>query len=420
MTSVPRTLYQYLRYTRSSRMPLSTHWEKNATPKLLRSFNDVILKDAILVSHVSKMSESAARHRNHRVVMVMVLLIIIFTTSVKGKDPAMNLKVSRRNDPTAESGVLVVDCSVNSWLTKMSTVTSLTVLGSKPYRNQRKFDELAVVDIWSPAPKLTNYLKNEDVVIRGKTAQENFGNAYLVLSWNSQSPFYRHYRYFKCVANGLDPHKQAASISKTVNVGMFQTDCSQKMDSIDSQLREMAEALPVQVENLHSKVEALESKLETFHLIQMFHFKMRKVDTDRFDVSPILKDRFYLASKDEVAFNIEAANQECKSSGGYLVELDDLEEYRNLLWYFLERVPRADTFWTGGNDIDIEGEFIYYNSRKPVPNVDSWWMRGQPDNAGDSEDCLEIRKSYDGLINDWICGRTGKFVCEIELETRRI
>ncbi|GFO29312.1 hypothetical protein PoB_005581700 [Plakobranchus ocellatus] len=35
-------------------MPLSTHWGKNATPKLLRSFNDVRLKDAILVSHVDK------------------------------------------------------------------------------------------------------------------------------------------------------------------------------------------------------------------------------------------------------------------------------------------------------------------------------------------------------------------------------
>ncbi|GFO19239.1 hypothetical protein PoB_004574400 [Plakobranchus ocellatus] len=35
-------------------MPLSTHWGKNATPKLLRSFNDVRLKDTILVSHVDK------------------------------------------------------------------------------------------------------------------------------------------------------------------------------------------------------------------------------------------------------------------------------------------------------------------------------------------------------------------------------
>ncbi|GFO29325.1 hypothetical protein PoB_005583000 [Plakobranchus ocellatus] len=35
-------------------MPLSTHWGKNATPQLLRSFNDVRLKDAILVSHVDK------------------------------------------------------------------------------------------------------------------------------------------------------------------------------------------------------------------------------------------------------------------------------------------------------------------------------------------------------------------------------
>ncbi|GFO31386.1 hypothetical protein PoB_005789100 [Plakobranchus ocellatus] len=98
-------------------------------------------------------------------------------------------------------------------LTDMVTVASLTVFGSKPYRNQGDFDELAVVDIWSQTPKLTSVLDDADAVISGKTGSENDGHSYLTMSWNSPTPGYR--QYYKCVANGLDHQRQATSISTT-------------------------------------------------------------------------------------------------------------------------------------------------------------------------------------------------------------
>ncbi|GFO01001.1 lectin-galc1 [Plakobranchus ocellatus] len=320
--------------------------------------------------------------------MLMVLLIIIFAASAKGMPSAINLDVSH-----TQSGLMVVSCDVDANLTNMVTVASMTLFGSKPYEHQYEFDELAVVDIWSNTPKLTSdQAEDADTVINGKTGPENDGHSYLAMSWNSPTPGYR--QYYKCVANGLDHQRQAASISTTVKVGISNGGCCEKMDSIAS------------------KIEALDSKLETFQQNQNLQFKKVAIDRCRFDVSDISKGRVYLASKAQAAFNIRAANQACKSSGGYLVEFDDDEEYR-FVYDFVTSAGGANNFFTGGNDIQREGYFVYFNSKKPVPILRGWAVR-QPDNAGGSEDCIEIRLNFQGL-NDWVCSQIGKFVCEVEL-----
>ncbi|GFO31298.1 collectin-11 [Plakobranchus ocellatus] len=377
------------------------------------------------------MSERAACFQNY-LLMAMIVLIVTFVTSGKGATPAINLDVSHTNDPTTPSGLLVVNCSVDANLTDMVTVASLTVFGSKPYGNQGEFDELALVDMWSQSPKLTSDLEDADVVISGKTGPENDSHSYLAMSWNSPTPGYR--QYYKCVANGLDHQRQGVSIATTVKIEILNGGCCEKMDSIDSQLREVTEkvgntctaktaaALTGQVKNLHSKIEALDSKiegeiealaskLETFQQNQNLHFKMMAIDKGSFDVSDISKGRVYLASKAQAAFNIGAANQACKSSGGHLVEFDDDEEYQ-FVYDFATRTGGANTFWTGANDIEREGHFVYFNSKKPVPTLTAW-SSGQPDNADGSEDCIEIRLTFG--LNDWICSQTGKFVCEVEL-----
>ncbi|GFO31295.1 perlucin c protein [Plakobranchus ocellatus] len=372
---------------------------------------------------------------------MIILLIVAFAINAKGMTSAINLDVSHTNDPTTQSGLIVVNCSVDVNLTDIVTVASLTVFGSKPYGNQGDFDELAVVDIWSQTPKLSNDIHETGLDVNGNI---DLGNAYLAMSWHSPTPGYR--QYYKCVANGLDRHRQAASISTTVRVEILTGGCCEKMGSIDSQLRKVSEkvgntctaqtaaALTVQVKNLHSKIEALDSKidgqieilgskldgkiealdskLETFQSNVNRQLKMMTIDKGSFDVSDISKGRVYLASKAQAAFNIGAANQACKSSGGYLVELDDDEEYQ-FVYDFVTRTGGANNFFTGGNDIDREGQFVYFNSKKSVPSLTKW-APGQPNNHGGSEDCMEIRLSLKGL-NDWICSATGKFVCEVEL-----
>ncbi|GFN76347.1 collectin-11 [Plakobranchus ocellatus] len=338
------------------------------------------------------MSERAACLQNFPMVIVVVLLIVTFATGLKSTTPGIFLHVSYNDEPKMQSGLLVVNCSVDTKLTDIVTVISLTVLGPKPYGNQGEFDELAVIDIWSKTPKLTSDLEDSKVTIHGKASMEKDSHPYLFMSWNTPTPGSRH--EYKCVANGLDRQRQPASINKAKKVEFSRAGCCEKIDSIDSQLREMSE------------------KLETFKKNLNFQIKMMAIDKSRFDVSNVSKNRVYLASKVQAAFKIQAANEACKSSGGYLVEFDDDEEYR-FVYDFLHRTGGANTFWTGGNDIEKEGQFVYFNSKKLVPSL-TGWSHEQPDNANDNEDCMEIRLNYEGF-NDWTCDESGKFVCEVEL-----
>ncbi|GFO31296.1 C-type lectin [Plakobranchus ocellatus] len=409
--------------------------------------------------------------------MLMVLLIITFAASAKGTASAINLDVSHSTDFTTPSGLIVVNCSVDASLTDMVTVASLTLFGSKPYGNQGEFDELAVVDMWSQSPKLTGDLEDGDVIISGKTGPEHDGHSYLIMSWKSPTPGYRQYykcvangldrqgqgasitttgkvdllkegccekmdsidSQLQEVSEKVDntcTAKTASALTVQVknlnsNIGALDSKIDSKIGALNSKIDSKIEALDTKIDSkiealnskiggkiealdskIDVKIEALDSKLETFQQNMKLHFKMMAIDKGSFDVSDISKGRVYLASKAQAAFNIGAANQACKSSGGYLVELDDDEEYL-FVYDFVTRTGGANSFWTGGNDIEREGQFVYFNSRKPVPILRGW-SGGQPDNVGGNEDCMEIRLNFQGL-NDWICSATGKFVCEVEL-----
>ncbi|GFO43379.1 C-type lectin domain family 4 member f isoform x1 [Plakobranchus ocellatus] len=394
------------------------------------------------------MSERAASLRNYPMVMAMVLSIASFAKSAKATTPAIVLDVSHTVDPATQSALLVLNCSFDANLTDMVSVASLTLFGSKPYGNQSEFDKLVVVDIWSPTPNLTSDLEDADVVIKDKIGQENDSHSYLTISWNSPTPGYR--QYYKCVANGLDRQRQAASISTTVKVEILNG------GSNDSQLREVSEkventctektaaALTVQVKNLLSKIEALDSKiddkiealnskidgkiealesdlpsnfwvldskLKAFQSDLNLQIKMATIDKGNFYVSDISKDRVYLVSKTKASFNIGAANQACKSNGGYLVELDNHEEFQ-FVSDFLTLTGGDGPFWTGANDIEREGYFYYFNSKKQIP---AWaWVPNRADNLHYHEDCVEIRLDLGGL-NDNFCDKKGKIVCEVEL-----
>ncbi|GFO31301.1 C-type lectin-related protein 1 [Plakobranchus ocellatus] len=299
------------------------------------------------------MSERAASLRNYPMVMVMVLSIATFAKSAKATTSAMDLDVSHTIDLTSQSALLVVNCSFDAKLTDMVTGASLTLFGSKAYGNQ---SELAVVNSKSQTLKLTSDLEDADVVIKGKSGQ----HSYLAISWDSPTPGYR--QYYKCVANGIGRQEQ-------------------------------------------------DSKLKFFQSNLNLQLKMVTINDGGFDVSDISKGRVYLASKAHMAFNIGAANQTCKSSGGYLVELDDREEFQ-FVSDFATLIGGTVHFWTGCNDIEREGHFVYFNSKKPVP---FWaWASNQPDNGGAGEDCVEIRLNFDGL-NDLPCDTVGNIVCEVEL-----
>ncbi|XP_048780983.1 perlucin-like [Ostrea edulis] len=67
------------------------------------------------------------------------------------------------------------------------------------------------------------------------------------------------------------------------------------------------------------------------------------------------------------------------------------------------------SYWLGGNDIEIEGEFKWANSDLSLTFTD--WSPGQPDNAN-GEDCIELRGAFHYHWNDLPCNTPHHFICE--------
>ena len=163
------------------------------------------------------------------------------------------------------------------------------------------------------------------------------------------------------------------------------------------------------VNTLTDKLEDLQENLNLFVRNINYQFRLLDFDRKKFFVSTVYEGRVYLIAKASRGFNIEEANKLCMESGGYLVELNDNQEFQfvSSLKDPHERVP----LWTGANDIDNEGTFVYYNSKKPVPPLK--WMAHEPNNALDGEHCVEITSNG---FNDFPCNLEGRVVCEVPIE----
>jgi len=91
----------------------------------------------------------------------------------------------------------------------------------------------------------------------------------------------------------------------------------------------------------------------------------------------------------------------CRRVGGRLAALDEPGEQDLLLGL------GVGPLWLGLDDVLDEGEFVWDGGR---PLGEASWGPGQPDDAGESEDCVELRP--DGTWHDRDCSSLLPYVCE--------
>ncbi|GFR81596.1 C-type lectin fold protein [Elysia marginata] len=132
-------------------------------------------------------------------------------------------------------------------------------------------------------------------------------------------------------------------------------------------------------------------------------FLRHKLDIE--GIGPLFyKDYVYYFSKKAEPFDIDNADQICQAEGGYLAELGDIYE----LTFLIEKIKALrwtiDTYFTGGNDIQTEGLWVYYHSKKPTPLFD--WA---PNNYRGNEDCMSV---YNYRLEDVPCDKIGRFICK--------
>ncbi|GFS16154.1 hypothetical protein ElyMa_004950400 [Elysia marginata] len=136
----------------------------------------------------------------------VVVIVVASLNMTAGHSSAVTLDVSHKPRPgTQSSGFLVM--TVDPSLTRLKTIASLAVLGSKPYGRKGESDQLAFVDMWSNNPTLADDLDESDVLVRGESVPGR--SPFLMLSWNSPTNLY--HNSYTCVANGIDRDGQAES-----------------------------------------------------------------------------------------------------------------------------------------------------------------------------------------------------------------
>ncbi|XP_062066106.1 collectin-11 isoform X1 [Lepus europaeus] len=119
--------------------------------------------------------------------------------------------------------------------------------------------------------------------------------------------------------------------------------------------------------------------------------------------------KLYLLVKEEKRY--ADAQLSCQGRGGTLGMPKD-EATNGLMAAYMAQAGLARVF-IGINDLEQEGAFVY-SDRTPVQAF-SKWRSGEPNNAYDEEDCVEMVAS--GGWNDVACHITMYFLCEFDKES---
>ncbi|XP_020821523.1 collectin-11 isoform X2 [Phascolarctos cinereus] len=118
--------------------------------------------------------------------------------------------------------------------------------------------------------------------------------------------------------------------------------------------------------------------------------------------------KIYLLVKEEKRY-IDAQLY-CHGRGGNLGMPKD-EAANGLLASYINQAGLTRVF-IGINDLEREGTFVY-SDRSPMQTFNKW-RNGEPNNAYDEEDCVEMVAS--GGWNDVACHITMYFICEFDKE----
>ncbi|KAF3826917.1 hypothetical protein GH733_006063 [Mirounga leonina] len=118
--------------------------------------------------------------------------------------------------------------------------------------------------------------------------------------------------------------------------------------------------------------------------------------------------KIYLLVKEEKRY--VDAQLSCQGRGGTLGMPKD-EAANGLMAAYITQAGLARVF-IGINDLEREGTFVY-SDRSPMQTFNKW-RSGEPNNAYDEEDCVEMVAS--GGWNDVACHVTMHFLCEFDKE----
>ncbi|XP_047741225.1 type-2 ice-structuring protein-like [Hyalella azteca] len=110
-----------------------------------------------------------------------------------------------------------------------------------------------------------------------------------------------------------------------------------------------------------------------------------------------------------------AARTLCGLLGGDLIILDDCHQYRKVYLYLTEKGYKPVTFWIGGSDLAVEGQWRWIDGSPMAMGVPYWGNTGagapEPNNPG-VENCMELSSAWMYRFSNTLCNNTRRVVCE--------
>ncbi|GFN93792.1 C-type lectin domain family 4 member f [Plakobranchus ocellatus] len=366
---------------------------------------------------------------------------------------ALRLKASKPKYVVSDSPSLGIRCTFGRIGAKLATLKGLELYRIN-INGGGKREKIADVT----SENLTYGLSQSDISATGQIQEDALSSLYVQYTSNTDG----YCRGYSCVAKGVGGNGKKRSVHTSIKVkGVNGTLCSksrqanecsvsseavqaqeeaikkledemgefstvlQTMKNSEAEIEELREqvsnltSVPDAFQECENDIELLKKNFSEFFVETLGELKrlsqissgyglIFSIDRTRYDVSTIYKKNIYLATRMIGKFTLQEMNQTCTETKGYLVEFSDLDE-QNFVKGFL-RTLGTNKYFTGANDVDNEGNFVYYTSGKPVVNVK--WMAGNPKVPGDNEDCVQIFPP--GLINV-NCDTFSRFVCEVPI-----
>ncbi|XP_053958229.1 C-type lectin 37Db-like [Anastrepha ludens] len=131
------------------------------------------------------------------------------------------------------------------------------------------------------------------------------------------------------------------------------------------------------------------------------------------DTHPFIQiGRKYYFINTAVQMNWFAAAHLCRSYDSDLVTVESDAEMDDLSSYLTTNGHTGQYFWTSGNDLIAEGQFMSLSTGRPLSYAR--WTAGEPDNANNNESCIHLWTNFETVfkMNDMPCTADGYAICE--------
>ncbi|XP_017471266.1 PREDICTED: C-type lectin 37Da-like [Rhagoletis zephyria] len=121
-------------------------------------------------------------------------------------------------------------------------------------------------------------------------------------------------------------------------------------------------------------------------------------------------NKYYLVNTGMKMNWFEAAHV-CRTYDSDLATIESEAEMNALAFHLTTNGQLGKYFWTSGSDLAVEGKFMSLSNGRPMTYTK--WSGGQPDNAGNNEDCVHLWNVNNLLhMNDYPCTGEGYPICE--------